>query len=95
MWEWRSLDAPANGPWSRAIQARTLVIGSVTAPGVHLTGPLDGSARARDACSHRRPVDVIVILGLMPVVDDAASISVWPKAFMHRWSVWSELWVGL
>ena len=85
LWERWSLDASAKGPWSRAIRAGTSIVGSVTMPGVHFTGPLDGLAGARAACSHRRPMDIIIMPGLTPVVDDAASVSVWPEAFAHRW----------
>ena len=63
LWERHSLDALAKGPWSRAIRAGTLVVGSVTAPWVHFTGPLDGLAEAHVACSRRRSMDVIIMLG--------------------------------
>ena len=76
LWEWRSLDVSAKGPWSEAIWAETLVVRSVTMPGVCFTTPLDGPASARAACSHRPLMDVIIMLGLAPVVDDAANISV-------------------
>ena len=89
LWERRSLDATAKGPWSWAIRAGTPVILSATMPRVRVPAPLNGPAGAHAACSHRPLMDVIIMLGLMPVVDDAASISVWPVAFAHRWSVWS------
>ena len=87
LWERRSLDAPAKGLWSRAIRAGTPVVGSATAPRVHLAGPLDGPAGARVVCSHNRPMDIIIMPGPTPVADDAASILVRPEAFAHRWSV--------
>jgi len=41
-------------------------------------------------------MEVIITSGLTPIVDDAASITVWTELFTHRWSVWSgrrvELW---
>ena len=89
LWERRSLDVSAKGPWSWAIWARTPVLRSGTMPGVCLTGPLDGSARAHAACSHHLSMDVIIMPGLTLVVDDAASVSVRFEAFAHRWSVWS------
>ena len=49
LWERRSLDASAKGPWSQAIQARAPVIWPATMPGVHFTAPLDGPAGARVA----------------------------------------------
>ena len=89
LWEGCSLDALTKGSWSRAIWAGTPVVGSVTAPGVCFTGPFDGPARAHVACSHRRPMDVIIMPGPTSVADDAASVSVWPEAFAHWWPVWS------
>jgi len=44
--------------------------------GAHFTAPLDGSAKIHVACSHRRPVDVIVMPGTMLVADDAMSVLV-------------------
>ena len=76
LWEQRSLDASAKGPWSRAIQDGTPVVGSATMPRARFTAPLDGSAEIRVACPHHRPVDVIIMPGLMPVADDAASVLV-------------------
>ena len=81
LWEWRSLDVSAKGPWSQAIRARTPVVGSVTMPGVRFIGPLDGSAGTRVACPHHRPVDVIIMPGLMPVPDDAMSALVRTEPF--------------
>jgi len=41
-------------------------------------------------------MDVIIVPGVASIVDDAASIMVWPEPFTHRWSVWSgrrvKLW---
>ena len=76
LWERFSLDASAKGPWSWAIRAGTPVVGSATTPRMHLTGPPDGPVGPHAACSHRRLMDIIVMSGLMPVVDDAVSISV-------------------
>ena len=73
LWEWRSPYAPTKGPWSRALRARTPVVWPATMPGARFIAPLDGSARTRVACPHRRPVDVIIMPGLMPVAYDAAS----------------------
>ena len=87
LWERRSLDTSAKGPWSRAIRAGTLVVGSVTMPRALFTAPLNGPARARITCSHRRPVDVNIMTGPMPVADDAVSVLVWTGPFAYRWSV--------
>jgi hypothetical protein len=84
LWERRSLDAPAKGLWSQAIRARTPGVGSVTTPGVRFTGPLNGPIGARVACSHRLPMDVIIMPGPTPVADDATSVSVQPEALAHR-----------
>ena len=95
LWEWRSLDALAKGPWSRAIWVGTPVVRPVTVPGVRFTTPHDGSAGVYVACPHYRSMDVIIMPGPMPVADDAMSILVWPEAFAHRRSVWSGCWVRL
>ena len=89
LWERCSLVVSAKSPWSRAIQAGTPVVRSATMPRVHFLAPLDGPAGARAACSHRPLMDVIITPGLTPIVDDAASVSVRPKAFTRRQSVWS------
>ena len=89
LWEWLFLDATAKGPWSWAIRARTLVVWLATMPRVRFLAPLDGTARAHAARSHHPLMDVIITPGLTPIVDDATSVSVWPKVFMHRWPVWS------
>ena len=94
LWEWRSLDALAKGTWSRAIRAGTPIIWPATMPRACFTAPLDGLARAHVAYPHYRPVDVIIMLGLMPVADDATSILVRPELFTHRRSVWSRHRVG-
>ena len=93
LWERRFLDAMAKGPWSRAVRAGTVVVGSATMPGVCFTAPLSGLAGGRATCSHRPLMDVIVTPGLTPIVDDAVSITVRPEPFAHRWSVWSGRWV--
>ena len=89
LWEWRFLDATAKDPWSRAIRARTPVVWSATMPRACFPAPLDGPVGARATCSHRPMMDVIITSGLTPIVDDTMSVSVRPKAFAHRWSVWS------
>ena len=93
LWERFFLDATAKGPWSQAIWARTLVVLSVTMLGVRFPTPLDGPAGARAACSHLPLMDVIITPGLMPIVDDAASVVVQSELFTHWWSVWSGRWV--
>ena len=45
LWERRSLDASAKGPWSRAIQAGTSVVWMVTMPGAR--SPLPSMVRPR------------------------------------------------
>jgi len=83
LWEGRSLDASAKGPWSQAIRARALVVRSATMPGVRFTAPLDGAARARAACSHRLSMYIIIMPGLTLVVDDAASVLVRTEPFTY------------
>ena len=95
LWERRSLDVTTKGSWPRAIQAGALVVWSAAMPGVRVLALLDGQARTRAACSHHHSMDVIIVPGMASIVDDAASITVWPKAFAHQWSVWSRRWVGL
>ena len=89
LWERRSLDASAKGPWSQAIRARTLVVGSMTMPGACFIAPLNGLARAHVACSHHRLMDIIIMPGLTPDANDAVSVLVQPEAFTHRWPVQS------
>ena len=84
-WKWCSPDALAKGPWPWALRAGALVIWPVIAPRSHFTASLDGSARVRVACC--RMADVVVVLGLTPVANDAKSVLVW--------SVWSSRLVGL
>jgi len=84
LWEWCSLDTPVKGPWSRAHRAGTLVVRSVTMSGAHFTAPLDGSAEIHVACSHRCPVDVIVMPGTMLVADDAMSVLVRTGPLVYR-----------
>ena len=79
LWEQHSLDASGKGPWSRAIWARTLVIRPVTAPGVCFTTPCDGPAGVCVAYHYCRLMDAIILLGLMSVADDTASVLVWPE----------------
>ena len=42
LWEHRSSDVSAKGPWSQAIRAGTPVVWSATMPGARFTAPLDG-----------------------------------------------------
>ena len=84
LWEWRSPNMSAKGLWSRAIQVGTLVVWPATMPRACFTAPLDGSVETRVAYPHRRPVDIIIMLGLMPVANDATSILVWTGPFMYR-----------
>ena len=84
LWERRSLDTPAKGPWSWALRAGTLVLWPVTRPRACFTAPLDSSAKTRVACPHRRPVGVIIMPGLMLVADDAASVLVQTEPFAYR-----------
>ena len=87
LWKRHSLDALAKGPWSRAIRAGTLVVWPATMPRARFTAPLDGPAKTHVAFFHRRPVDVIIMPGLMPVADDAASALVWTGPFTYQRSV--------
>ena len=87
LWERCSLDMPVKGPWSWALRAGTPVIWSETMLGACFTASLDGSAGIYVACPHRRPVDVIITLGLMLVADDAMSILVWISPFAYWRSV--------
>ena len=84
LWEQRSLDTPVKGPWSWALRAGTLAIRPTTMPGARFIAPLNGSAGTHVACSHRRPVDVIIMSGLMPVANDAASVLVRTRPFVYR-----------
>ena len=84
LWERRSPDTPVKGPWSRALRARTLVAWPATMPGARLTTPLNGSAETRVACPHCRPMDVIIMPGLVPVADDAASVLVRTEPFAYQ-----------
>ena len=59
-------------------------------PGVRLTAPLDRPAGARVACSHRRSMDIIIMLGVMPVVDNVVSILVWTEPLVYQRSVRSR-----
>ena len=95
LWERRFLDATAKGPWSQSIQARTLVVWSAIMPGVRVPTALYGLAEARAACSRCPLLGIIIMPGLMPIIDDAASVTVRSEQFAHRCSVWSGSWVGL
>ena len=94
LWERRFLDATAKGLRSvravRAVRAGTPVVRSATMLGVRFPAPIDGPARAHVACPHHRPIDIIIMPGLMPVADDVASVLVRTKLFAYRWSVWSR-----
>ena len=89
LWERCSPDASAEGPWSLAIRAGTLVVWSATMPGVCVPALLDGQAWARVACSRRHSIDVIVVSDVVSIVDDAASVKVQPELFTHRLSMWT------
>ena len=93
LWEQCFLDATAKGPWTRAIRAGTPVVWSATMPRVRFPAPLDGPAVAHAACSHRPLMDVIIMLGLTPIVDDAASVLVRSELIVHWWLVWSGCWL--
>ena len=82
--EWRSLDASAKGPWSRAIWAGTPVVWPVTVPRVRFTTSRNGSAEICVAYHYYRSTDIIIMLGLTPVADDIMSVSVRPKPLMYR-----------
>ena len=84
LWERRSLDTPAKGPWSRALRAGTLVVWAAAMPRARFTAPLDGSARARVACPHRRPTDVIITPSPMPVAYDATSVLARTEPFAYQ-----------
>ena len=94
-WERHFLDAATKGPWPRAIRARASVIRSAAMPGVRVLILLGCPARAHAARSCRHSMDVIIVPGVVSIVDDAVSVTVRPKPFTHRWSVWSGHWVGL
>ena len=85
--EQHSLDTPAKDSWSLALGAGTPVVWLMTMAGAHFNAPLEGSARNCVACSCHRPVDIIIVLGPMPVVDDATSILVWTGPLVYRWSM--------
>jgi len=95
LWKQCSLDATTKGPWPRAIRARALVVWSATMLRMRVLVLLDGKAEAHAACSRRHLMDVIIAPGMASIVDDAASITVRPEPFTHRWSVWSGRRVGL
>ena len=88
LWERCSLDAPAEGPWPWALRAGVLVVRPATTPGARFTTSLEGLARIRVACCHT--VDIVIVSGLMPVVDDATSVLVWIGLLVYRRSVWSR-----
>ena len=90
LWEWRSPDASVKGSWSWTLRAGTPIVRPVTMPGARFTAPLDGLAGAHATYPHHRPMDVIIMSGLMPVADDSASILVWTEPFAYRRSVWSR-----
>ena len=64
-------------------------------PRVRVPTLLDGQARAHATYSRRHSMDVIIMLSVASIVDDAASIMVQPEPFAHMWSVWSGRRVGL
>ena len=64
-------------------------------PGKRVPALLDGQAGARATYSCCHSMDVVIVPGMASIVDDTASITVWPKLFEHKWSVWSGHRVGL
>ena len=64
-------------------------------PRVRVPTALYGLAEARAACSRCPLLGIIIMPGLMPIIDDAASVTVRPDPFVHMWSVWSGHWVRL
>ena len=60
------------------------VVWSATMPGMRVPALLDGQTGARAAYYRRHLMDVIIAPGMALIVDDAMSILVWTKAFMHR-----------
>ena len=92
--ERRSPDTLAKGPWSWALRARTPIVWPATMPGACFTAPLDGSAGTRVSCPHRRPVDVIIMPGLMSVANDVVSVLVRTRPFVNRRSVLSRRQLG-
>ena len=86
-WERCSSDVLDEGS---SLRAGTPVIRSATAPGACFATPFDRSAGTCVACSYRRLAGVIIMPDLMPVVDDAASVLVWTRLSVYRWSVWSR-----
>ena len=95
LWEQRFLDAATKGLWPQAVLAGAPIIWSAAMLRVRVLALLDGQAGARAACSRRHSMDVIIVSGVASIIDDAASITIQPKPFMHRWSVWSGRRVGL
>ena len=83
--EWRSPDAPVEGPWPRALRAGALVVKPTTAPGARFTAPLDGLARICVSCCCS--VEITIVPGPMPVADDAASVLVRIGMLVYRWLV--------
>ena len=92
LWERCSSDAPAEGPWPRALRAGAPVVWPATAPRARFTASLDGLARICVPC--RRTVDIVIVSGPMPVADDATSILVCIGSLMSQRSVWSRHPVG-
>jgi len=91
LWEWCPPDAPAEGLWPRALRAGALVVKSAATPGARFTAPLDGSAGIRVGCC--RPVEITIVPGPMPDIDDATSVVVWIRPLVYWWLVWSGRWV--
>ena len=83
LWERCSLDTLTKGPWSRDIWAGTLVVWSATMPGLCVLALLNGQARACTACSRCHSIGVIIMPGLMPVADVAASVLVRTEPFTY------------
>ena len=64
-------------------------------PGVRVLTLLDGQAGPRATCSHRHSMDIIIVLGVALIIDDAVSVIVQPEPFTHMWLMWSKHRVGL
>ena len=83
LWEWCSPDAPAEGPWPRALKAGAPVVTPTTAPGARFTASLDGLAGICGTCRHM--VDSVITLGLMPVANGATGVLVRIGPLVYRW----------
>ena len=86
LWKRCSPDAPAEGPWPRALRAGASVIWPAIAPGARFIASLNGSAKVCVACY--RMADVVTVSGSTTVASDATSIlvrSVWSRRLVGPW----------